>query len=584
MDLSRRRRFIFELDALVDLLDEDFDDPDSATASHAGVPDPLLAELGRGRTSRMRDVAATIQREQDEIIRAPANRCLIVQGGPGTGKTAVGLHRAAFLLFEERERLTRDGVLILGPNKLFLSYISEVLPTLGERSVRQATIETLIGKYEIDGLDSQEVAAIKGGSRMADVIRSACMDSVSAVCEAIEFPVGLRLLRVPGERVDAERRRAMASVAPWNVRRTLFRDGVLRAALQDVPDDAMITVEELGKGLVSGLARRQLDRYWKPTAPEALIRRLLTSQGTLERAGAGLLTPEEQAVVLRKPRRKGECERWTRHDLALLDEAESFVQGHTRRYGHIVVDEAQDLTAMELRLIGRRASGGSMTVLGDLAQATRPGAASKWEEVAEHLAPPSDAVFLSLTVGYRLPAQILTYANRLLPTAAPGVTPTRSIREEGGLPTGLLCSKADLAFDVASHTEELVTRYNTVAVILPASVTGDIVAALVGRGLTFSTDASAALDGHIAVLSPQAAKGLEFDAVLVVEPVQIIESGEAGGRALFVALTRAVQELVIISTAPLPALLSLPAALLSDAGMSSDDEPVDSNLTLRTVV
>ena len=179
MELTIRRRFILEGRTLIDILEEDFDDPDSTMAGAGGVPDPLLAELGRSRTGRMRDIVATIQAEQDEVIRAGVEECLIVQGGPGTGKTAVGLHRAAYLLYEYRERLARERVLVLGPNRLFLDYISQVLPTLGERSVIQATIESLLGRYRVEAVDSAAAAATKADARMAAVIRNAARAAIS---------------------------------------------------------------------------------------------------------------------------------------------------------------------------------------------------------------------------------------------------------------------------------------------------------------------------------------------------------------------------------------------------------------------
>jgi DNA helicase IV len=558
MELTIRRRFILEDRSLVDILEEDFDDPEATIVGAGGVPDPLLAELGRSRTGRMRDIVATIQAEQDEVIRAGVEECLIVQGGPGTGKTAVGLHRAAFLLYEHRERLARERVLVLGPNRLFLDYISQVLPTLGERSVMQATIESLLGRYRVEAVDTAAAAATKADARMAMVIRNAARATIASPATDLEIPFGTRIVRITAKEIDGLADLAAAGDAPWSVRRHNFRNALLRLAYARLPEStrAETDMDTLAADIFSGSARRAIDSYWKTMNPVALVRRVLTSRSALSRAAAGILSEDEQAAILRKPAKSGQRDPWTRFDLALLDEAEALVNGNVARYGHIVVDEAQDRTPMELRLIGRRTIRGSMTILGDLAQATGVAAATDWSTASDHLGVSARPKLVELTVGYRLPAAVLDFANRLLSVAAPGVTAARSVREEGDPPSVLRCSSTDeMVEEAAELAVGFATRYSTSAIIAPGRLLAAITARLSVEDVSWATDFSTSLEVDIAVLSPVAAKGLEFDAVIVVEPTAMIDEEPGAERALFVALTRAVQHLSILHVGELPSAL-----------------------------
>lgn len=557
MDLLARRRFIVEGRTLIDILEEDFDDPESGAVG-GGLPDPLLAELGRSRTGRMRDIVATIQAEQDEIIRAGIAECLIVQGGPGTGKTAVALHRAAFLLFEHRERLTREGVLVLGPNRLFLDYISQVLPTLGERSVTQSTVEGLLSRYRVEATDSPKAAMVKGDARMAEVIRNAAWAAIRPATSDLAIPYRTRIVSIEAKEIDELVNVAAEGNAPWSVRRQRFRNSLIRLAHQRLPEAMRweTDIDEFAKDVLRGPGRRRIDSVWKTTNPVGLVRRVLTSRRTLTRAAAGILSREEMDAIVRKPVKKGEPEPWTRFDLPLIDEAEAFVKGRTVRYGHIVLDEAQDRTPMELRLIGRRSTNGSLTMLGDLAQATNPASISDWTAVAAHLAVPVAPRLVELTVGYRVPGAVLDFANRLLRAAAPGVTPTRAVQKGGDPPAVHRHSSVEaLLGQLGELTEAFVSRYSTTAVICPGSLAERITDRLELHGLSLATDLSISLNTDVAVLSPVAAKGLEFDAVIVVEPIAIVKEELGGARALFVALTRAVQHLSVVHVAELPALL-----------------------------
>jgi DNA helicase IV len=561
MGLHRRRRFVFAGRELSDIFEEDFDDPDSLAGS-GGVPDPLLAELGRARTGQMRDIVATIQHEQDVIIRAPLESCIVVQGGPGTGKTAVGLHRAAFLLYEHRRQLARDGVLVVGPNPLFLTYIAQVLPSLGESSATQLTVDQLLGlRFRLVGRDSEAGARVKGDARMATVIERACDAAIQPPDDALEFRVRARIVRVPAvevhELVAAMRKRD----APFAVQRTRFREQLIRrvhiAASGGEP--SALEDAEFASTLLADAANRQaVDKCWRSVNPTALVRSLLTQRAALARSADGVLTGEEQALVLRPRPKRGAAEPWTSADLPLLDEAEAQVKGGPRRYGHVVVDEAQDLSPMQLRMLARRAVHHSMTVLGDLAQATAPAATSSWSDALAHLGRPANAQVDELTIGYRLPGAILDFANALLPEAAPDVAPAASVRETGDPPDVHRFAAAELVDESARHALLLAQSFTTTAIVAPSARVDEARAAVAVAGGDVAGPEDTALRHHITVLPAALAKGLEFDAVLVLEPAAIVAESGHGVRLLFVALTRAVQHLAIAHAADLPAALTAP--------------------------
>jgi DNA helicase IV len=563
MGLHRRRRFVFAAGELHDIFEEDFDDPDSLAGS-GGVPDPLLAELGRARTGQMRDIVATIQHEQDVIIRAPLDRCIVVQGGPGTGKTAVGLHRAAFLLYEHRRALSRDGVLVVGPNPLFLEYIAQVLPSLGETSATQTTVDQLLGlRFRLVGRDHDDTARLKGDVRMARVIERACDAAITPPDDDLTFRVRSRMVRVPAvdvhELVAAMRKRD----APFGVQRTRFREQLIRRVHVAASGNEPSAVEdaEFAQMLMSHADNRALvDRCWKSVNPTALVRSLLTQRTALQRAADGIFEPAEQALLLRARPKRGEPESWTSADLALLDEAEAQVKGAPRRYGHVVVDEAQDLSPMQLRMLARRAFHHSMTVLGDLAQATAPAATASWRDVLDHFGRPANAEVDELTIGYRLPGAILDFANRLLPDAAPDVAASASVRESGDPPDVRRFDAAELVVESARHAALLARNFTTTAVIAPSSRVDEVRAAVAAAGGDVAGAGEGALSHQIAVLPAALAKGLEFDAVLVVEPAEIVAESAHGVRLLFVALTRAVQHLAISHADELPAALGTTAA------------------------
>jgi DNA helicase IV len=506
----------------------------------------------------MRDIVATIAAEQDVVIRAPLGTCLVVQGGPGTGKTAVGLHRAAFLLYEHRRTLDAGGVLVIGPNPIFLRYIAQVLPSLGETAARQTTLDRLLAgtTYRVTGTDGDAAAVVKGDARMATVIARAVAGAVHPPADELAVTTAWGTARVTREALAELVAAVQAREVPHNVGRAAFRTQAARLVRADLlrrRSDEEVTSESVDADLRSRRDwGRALDRIWPSLRAPALVRNLLTSRTALAAAADGTLSAPEQATVRRPPGRRAADEPWTVADLGLLDEAEAAITGPPRRYGHIVVDEAQDLSAMGLRALARRSRDASMTVLGDLAQATAPAAQESWEAAIAHLGGPPTAQRADLDIGYRVPASIMDMANGLLAEAAPGVTPCRSVRP-GGRPPALVRvdepgDGAALAAAVADAVAGLTAAHASVAVIAPGPLRPAVDDAL-HRGA-----------GGVTVLDPPEAKGLEFDAVVVAEPALIATGTSRGLRLLYVALTRAVQELVVVHARPLPGGLDLRAA------------------------
>ena len=559
LELRRRRRFLMTGRHVDDLFDEVFDDPDSVDAAHhGGIPDPLLAELERSRTGEMRDIVATIAAEQDVVIRAPLDTCLVVQGGPGTGKTAVGLHRAAFLLFEHRAKLDREGVLVVGPNPLFLQYIAQVLPSLGEAATRQTTVERMVGG-RVAREDDGDVARLKGDPRMAAVLLAAARDHLKPPAEDLVAATAWGRLRISAADLGAAVDEIVARDVPFAVGRNAFRTRVRRLAWLGHPDskweDAAPTAAFDAEMRTNTTINSASGRIWPSLSAPVLVKRVLTNRRALARAAEGLLDAEEQALLSRSAGSKRiDDEPWSLPELVLIDEAEALLNGPGRAYGHAVVDEAQDLSAMELRAVARRCPSRSMTVLGDLAQATAPGAQSSWDDAVAHLGSPPTASIEELELGYRVPRPILDVANRLLPEVAPGVRAARSVRTEGMAPEIVPTSAGDLPARAAAEVAALATVWTSVGAVVPTEWREPVADALREAGVDFGTGARGGLARTVTLLDPPEAKGLEFDAVVVVEP-SAIHTDERGGRLLYIALTRAVQALAIVHAAPLPPAL-----------------------------
>jgi DNA helicase IV len=520
LGVELRRRFTLDDGELTAYLDEHLDDPDAADVA-GGIPDPVLAEIGAERTGAMREIVATIQAEQDLVIRSPIDQVLVVQGGPGTGKTAVALHRAAYLLFEHRRRLARDGILVIGPNRAFLDYVANVLPSLGERSVRQCTILDLcVPKVEITGVDDADAARAKGAASMLDELELTALVTITPPAEDVVVPVGTRRLVFRRHEIGEWLERAADAVIPINERRLRLRS----IAQQELR-------RRTGHGDVwseAGPLRAALNTAWPTQQPIRLVDRLL-------------------------PGPRGRRRAWTAADQLLVDEANSLLNGPPLTYGHVVVDEAQDHSAVALRVIGRRSPGGSMTLVGDVAQSTAPAGQERWDDVFAHVASSSGAgrrlgEVADLTIGYRVPEPILSVANRLLPHTGVDATASRSVRMESHPPSWTRAAPPELAAAVATVTHGIKHRHRLTGVVAPLAHHAAIVEALHRAGLEAVDHLHQLHPGEVPLFGPEQVKGLEFDGVVVVEPDTILDGTPRGARLLYVAMTRAVQELAFVTT------------------------------------
>jgi DNA helicase IV len=547
MDVALRRRFGFERGQITGYEDEHLLDRTEADARSA----ILAAEIERPRVGPMRDIVATIQPEQDVIVRADVTETLCVQGAPGTGKTAVGLHRAAYLLYTFADRLRRSGVLVVGPNTAFLSYISAVLPALGEVDVRQVTLDELVTtRVQVRGEDTADVAALKGDARMAQVLANAVYAGLQPPTEPLVVPRGSRRWRVPAYE--------LAEIVA-ELRHRGVRYGAARAMLAQRLAHAVLTkMEAAGESpddrvqdatARSTPVRRMVDQLWPAVDPVRVVMGLLGDPATLARSADGLLTPHEQTLLLwDRPARGPKSARWSLADAVLVDEAADLVEREPS-LGHVVLDEAQDLSPMQLRAVGRRCSTGAATVLGDIAQGTTPWASDDWATTLRHLGKPGGQVEV-LRRGYRVPAAVIEFASRLLPHIAPGVAAAESVREN----TGRLdvVAATDLRRSVDEQVRRALTAPGSVGVVLA----DDHVAALSDRLSVAHTVLGR--DDHVervTLVPATLAKGLEYDHVVVVEPAVIV-AGEPsrwqGLRRLYVVLTRAVSGLTVVHTDPLP--------------------------------
>jgi DNA helicase IV len=578
MGLTLRRRFGFAGGSLTAFEDERF--TKGGGALPAAPSRLLISEIERPRSGPMRDIVATIQPEQDDIVRSDAATTVCVQGAPGTGKTAVGLHRIAYLLYAFKEQVTRRGVMVVGPNLAFLSYIRNVLPALGELDVTQTTVTGLVASVPVRGTDTDAAATVKGDARMAEVLRRALWAGVRPPAEALMVSRGSRRLRLPAHEIEALADELRRRGVRYGTGRELLAHRIAHVLLSQL-EAAGETTDDRTHDAVRRLpvVRKCVDEVWPKADPKKLVFALLSSQDQLVRNGTGLLTDAEIALIAwpKPPRGPGSAP-WSRADQVLLDEAADLIE-RTPSIAHIVVDEAQDLSPMEIRAIGRRCATGAATVLGDIAQGTTPWAATSWPSLLAHLGKPEAAVS-ELDVGYRVPRQILDFASRLLPAIAPGLAPARSLRADADALRVVPVAAADLDKRVAAECADLLTRPGSVAVICADQQAAEVRAALQSAGLdcgmlgetmpetdtpgtdtpgtdTPGADAGTAEAGRLTLVPVTLAKGLEFDSVVLVEPGRIATGEAYGLRRLYVALTRAVSRLTVFHAEPLPAELSL---------------------------
>ena len=526
----------------------------------------LMAALGAARTGRLGDAVATIQREQDEVIRSEMPGVLVVEGGPGTGKTVVALHRAAYLLYTHRFPLEGQGVLVVGPNRLFLAYVEQVLPALGEAGVEMAVLADLLSPaVRVDGLDPEPVAGVKGDPRMAAMVARAGRDRQRPLRRDLVVGLGVQRVRVTVEesaRIVAEARRRSRR---HNSGRKLVEAEFFAAlgAGARRPIDPASVREHLRDTLE---VREALEWMWPVLSPAHLLHDLFGSAALLRSASGGRLTPDE-VELLHRPRRPHADEVvWSFQDVALLDEARARLgprlshraADEVRTYGHICVDEAQDLSPMELRMISRRSLNGSLTVVGDVAQGTGSWAHDDWDSVLEQLPARRPPRCARLTIGYRIPAPAMALANRVRPHAAPGKrAPQTFVRTEGDEPV-VVCAGGDLAGALAEvvSAERASAGEGNVAVIVPDSLYDPVRSALEEAGIDFGGPTRSGLDRQVTVVPVRLVKGLEVDSAVVVEPARIAAEERQGVRSLYVALTRATKRVAVVHDDPLPEVLS----------------------------
>ena len=588
-----------------------------------GGPGALLAALGRARTGRMADIVATIQGEQDQIIRHPLPGVLLVQGGPGTGKTAVALHRAAYLLFTHRATLERQGVLVVGPNPLFLNYIENVLPSLGESGVTLSTISGLVTNVEVRGRDDEDVDQLKGDVRMAALLSRALRTRQRPLRLEVSIPVGRAIIVVrPEDTVDivdrARRRpgnhnqrrsavgRELAARLAARYHDRFVRDNVDEGgALNELADQIRATYEY----------KQMLQRIWPRLSGQDLLHDLFGAPALLRAAGKGLFSEQELASLERPRSATLEEIHWTKADAALIDEARILLGPRKRprslikpvdtgvldgvdldsfsgdiraaalreaqrltpsvtseldeaefvTYGHIVVDEAQDLSPMELRVLKRRDLTGSMTIVGDMGQATTASSSASWNSVLEVLEPRRSPTRVDLTVSYRTPEEVLDFAAATLRAAAVDLEPPRPVRRAGYLPIVEVVDPTEFATSLVATVQREIDAVTPgrCAVIVTASRVEEVVRILNTRGIIAidpRDQDSKGLGADLVVLGAESANGLEFDATIVVEPSEIVRRGASAGekvtprglRTLYVAMTRPTRRLAILATGELP--------------------------------
>ena len=579
MGLARRRHFAVEGRKLLGIEDELFGEghlglghdeglaESSTTAANLRGYSTLIASLERGRTGTLGDIVATIQGEQDEIIRSPQAGVLVVQGGPGTGKTVVALHRAAYLLYTHRFPLEDQGVLVIGPNRVFLRYIEQVLPSLGEAGIDQVTLADLVPGVRFatrgETTDSPLAEKVKGDTRMSDVIDHAVNDRERPLREDLVVPFGAGYVRLRAEESARIVKQARRRFRRHNAARRWVEAEFYNALADSWRGD--VSPRQI-RGEIRSLpdVREALDRMWPVLTPAQLLHDLFGSMALLRLASADVFAEHEYKALYRARSEHVDDVRWTPADIALLDDAREVLgpkpgkggkiddADEIRTFGHIVIDEVQDLTPMQLKMATRRSLNGSMTVVGDIAQATGPLAPDDWDEVLAHLPDRKPPRVIGLSVGYRIPAQIMTLANRVMEAATPGLRAPESVRVGDAEPRiervealhpGVVAEVERLRADLPNAS---------IAIVAPDDLCDDLSEALVAAGHPHGRAATAGLDELLTVVPVSVVKGLELDAVVVVEPSHIVRDQEHGLRALYVALTRPTQRLSIVHTDDLP--------------------------------
>ena len=550
--------------------DEGLDGTPASGAPQLRGYSTLLTVLSRGRTGQLGDIVATIQAEQDEIIRSSQQGVLVVVGGPGTGKTVVALHRAAYLLYTFRFPLEDQGVLVVGPNRVFLRYIEKVLPSLGEAGVEQVVLADLVRGHSFSAKDSENVARIKGDLRMAKIVVNSVGDRQRALHKDVEIGFGAGYLRLTrGESAtivrEARRRFRRHNAAHHWVETEVVTAMIASSHNQELDlestRDALREIKEF---------QAVINYMWPVLTPAELLHDLYSSKALMRLAAQKVCTPAEYETLYRQRALSLADAKFSDADVAVLDEALAVLGPRPRRsgrineadeirtYGHIVIDEVQDLSPMQLRMISRRSLNGSMTIVGDIAQATSAHAPASWQEVLAHLPKKNPSRIIGLTVGYRIPKQIMDLATQVMLAAAPNQVAPVSVREGDAAPKFVQCSSGELLAKLIDETNRLVTELSdgNVAIVCPDEMTEEICRALDSAKIVFGRAGASGIEFGLTVVPVSVIKGLELDGVVVVEPAKIVAAQTHGLRALYVALTRSTRRLSVVHSQALPVAMT----------------------------
>ena len=568
MGLTRRRHFASRGKKLLGIEDEFFGEDiiDDSDAPYFKGRMTLAATMEQARTGRLGDIIATIQGEQDEIIRAPLAGPLVVQGGPGTGKTVVALHRAAYLLYTHRFPLEGQGVLVVGPNRVFLTYIEQVPPSLGEAGVHLAVLGDLVHRVKVRGYDSEDVARIKGNAEMRNVIRKAIRDRERPLKKDLLIGYGLQRLRL---RVDesaliiseAKRRYKHHNAARNYVKNAVFEALAASSRSSDLSPKKLMA--DLGNVIE---IRETMEWMWPTLTPEHLIHDLFGSKALLKSAARNIFAEAEILKLYRERSGHASSVIWTKEDAPILDEAQAALgprSGHKeedaiRTFGHIVVDEAQDLSPMEIRMLDRRSLNGSFTLVGDMAQATGAWAKDDWNEILNGLSSLKEPRFSYLTVGYRLPQPTMDVASRVLVGTQYESTTPNAVREHGEEPKFLKVeTPARLLGSITALVRSELNEIDsgTLAVITPEQYVKPLSESFKASSIEHGLVDDGALTSQVTIVPVDLVKGLEIDIAIVIEPSEILHSATNGERSLYVALTRATRRLLILHADDLPEVL-----------------------------
>lgn len=547
--VARKRTFKTDRNRILDFEDAVFADLASRVAELSdleisGVDDALLDDLDTGRTGAMRDIVRTIQASQSGLIRHPADALLLVQGGPGTGKSAVALHRASWLLFNE-SGLRPERMLVVGPSETFTNYIKDVLPGLGDAQVPQTNLRRLGPQKSSRREESPETARLKGEERMAGLLERALHLRIRLAGNDPELVIGTGWPRLAIPRAELETQLdALRKMPSYAAGRTAMRTWLTQRATELLVEESeFVRTVEVDQQAVD----QALERIWPQLSAQQFLRDLLGSQARLQEAAGDAFTAGDIGRLHRQSAGNLAAETWSDTDVALLDEADYLIRRTTDRYDHIVLDEAQDLSPMQLRSIRRRSSNGRYTVVGDIAQSTGPWARDTWDDVVEGLRKDAPVVYEELDYGYRVPREIYEIAAKLLPLMAPELTPLTVVRPAPEPPAFILDDgDHDLAEETVTAIEEHAVKGRFIGVVVAPEYKADLAEELSRRGINFADADKGSLGASVNLISATEAKGLEFDAVVVVEPAAIADIGDKGLRLLYIALTRATKYLTVV--------------------------------------